>query len=546
MRHSLRIFTVFAIAILAFCPGLSTSTVLGLNGSTGPDGSNAQAVQDLGYYGQGVNVGLISSRNVGPLDVDDNSDHEAFKDLSGDTHAFNHDYSGDGILASDHDTRMAGIIASRGRTSTDPNDSGVAPQSDIYSARVGDDDNQITQTYLQNALNELVNTQDCRVIVTGIALQGTSAPPDGTSLWTKMYDYYAYEYDVIFANPAGNSDTVIDVFGDAYNGITTGGLRFTDPDVYGRVGTLSGLGLTDDGRDKPDIVCPSKNQTMPNAASSTAWSNASANNYGWTSYSTPHTGGVAALLLNYADSTAGETDDDRSEVIKAVIVNSALPNIDDKLGNPTTMQTFDNDRGYGRIDALRAYDVLSAGKIAEGSTTTQQMGWAYDILPSGGDSYFITANKDQRLVLTVTWHRKITKSGSIYSTESSPFGIDLTVEDQGNNVIFRETDTLNNLEKIDILLTSDGVYEIKLAKSTYRSGRDYGLAFELVDPIPGDFDLNYVVDENDLMNLTSEWLATGAGLQADMIDTGPDIVDLSDFAEFSKYWLIYDPAYYSP
>jgi len=527
--HNLRIFAVFAIAILAFCPGRFTSTVLGLAESTAPDGSNAQAVNLLGYEGQGVNVGIISAGNV-------RADHEAFFNDNGDPNAFNYDFSGDGIIASHHDTAMAGIIASRGHGSH-PDDIGVAPQSNIHSARIVDDDRNTSLTWLKNALAELILAQDCRVIVTGIAI---GLVPNGESEWTKIYDYYAYQHDVIFANPAGNGYTDIQVFGDAYNGITTGGLMVTDPDVYGQVGDKSGSGPTEDLRDKPEIVCPSQNQTVPNASGT--WSTVGTAG-GETSYSGPHTAGVAALLLSYADTTSGQPDDDRSEVIKAVIVNSALPNIDDKDGNPTTMQTFNNDRGYGRIDAFRAYDVLSAGKINEGETATKQMGWAYGILPSDGDSYFITAYENQRLVLTVTWHRYISPG---YNTESSPFGIDVTVEDQGNNVIFSETDALNNLEKIDIPLTTDGVYEIKLAKTTWRSSRDYGLAFELVDPIPGDFDLNYVVDEGDLRDLASDWLTTAIGLQADMYnDDGLNIVNMHDFAEFSKYWLIYHPAYYS-
>lgn len=529
MRHNLRIFAIFATAILAFCPGLSTSTVLGLNESTGPDGSNAQDVHALGYEGQGVNVGLISQHNA-------RSDHEAFQG-----HVTSSDYSGDGVLASDHDTAMAGIVASRGGASF-PNDIGVAPQSDVYSARVVDGGGGISLSYIDDALDDLVNTQGCRVIVTGIQL--TSIAANGDSVWTRRYDYYAYEHDVIFANPAGNYNTQITIFGDAYNGITTGGLRITDPDVYGQVGSGSNTGLTEDSRDKPDIAAPSQSQTVPYASSSTAWSTVG-NTSGQTSYSTPHTAGVAALLLSYADSS-GEAYDDRSEVIKAVIVNSAFPNIDDRSGSPTTGQTFDNNRGYGRIDALRAYDVLSAGKIAEGSTTEQQMGWAYGSRSGSGDSYFITGKKNQRFVLTVTWHRKITKSGPNYTIDTSPFGINLTVKDPSSSVIFSETDVLNNLEKVEIILASDGVYEIKLAKTNSESSHGYGLAFELVDPIPGDFDLNYVVNIADFANVATQWLMTGTDLEADLFNDSSNIVDISDLGVFVDNWLSYDPAYYNP
>jgi len=535
VRHNLRVFGIFAIAILAFCPGLSTCTVLGLAESMGPDGSNAQDVHALGYEGQGVNVGLISQHNA-------RADHEAFQG-----HVTNSDHSGDGILASDHDTAMAGIVASRGGTSF-PNDIGIAPQSDIYSARVVDDLSQISELYLKNALDDLVNTESCRVIVTGIQMVSLAA--NGVSAWTKIYDYYAYEFDVIFANAAGNYETEISVFGDAYNGITTGGLRFTDTDVYGRVGAGSNSGPTVDGRDKPDVVCPSQSQTVPYASSNTAWSTVG-NTNGQTSWSVPHTAGVAALLLSYADSTLLEDDDDRSEVIKAVIVNSALPNIDDKDGNPTTMETFNEDRGYGRIDALKAYDTLSAGRINEGETTTKQMGWAYETQFDSGapsdlsDSYFITGKKDQRLVLTVTWHRRITRSGKFiftYDIADDQFDINLTVS---GGVVVSEPDILNNLEKRDVLLPSDGVYEITLTKSNGAISSDgYALAFELVDPIPGDFDLNYVVDVADFANVSTQWLMTGPGLEADLFVDG--IIDISDLGVFVDNWLSYDPAYYSP
>ena len=87
--------------------------VYALQGSTAENGSNARAVHDLGYTGKGVNVGLISMRNV-------RATHEAFNDSNG-THVFNSDYSKSGVdymggPMPGHDTWVAGIIASRGWT----------------------------------------------------------------------------------------------------------------------------------------------------------------------------------------------------------------------------------------------------------------------------------------------------------------------------------------------------------------------------------------------------------------------------------------------
>jgi len=58
--------------------------------------------------------------------------------------------------------------------------------------------------------------------------------------------------------------------------------------------------------------------------------------------------------------------------------------------------------------------------------------------------------------------------------------------------------------------------------------------------IPADLDRDYDVDEADLWQLCSNWLAIGCNApadcgRADLIDDGT--VDLKDFAEFSIYWL---------
>ena len=316
---------------------------LGLAQSTAENGSNAKAVHALGETGEDINIGLIGTRNI-------LTTHEAFKGR-----AFNHDFTGDGVSILNHDTWMAGIAASRGGASH-PNDIGVAPGVDIHSARVIDNDGGIggpSGTYLTNALDGpdgLITKYNCRVIMTGFVFTGD---PNGQSYWTKMYDYYAYQYDVVFANAAGNSGSQINIHGDAYNGITTGGLIVTTPEIYDRVGALSGSGPTSDGRHKPDVVGPSQRQTVPTASSDISWTIPDGNG-GQTSLSVPHTAGVAALLLGLADDT-NEPNDGHNEVIRAVIVNSTFPNIKDKSGNSTNPadpnNTWHRHRGYGRLDA---------------------------------------------------------------------------------------------------------------------------------------------------------------------------------------------------
>lgn len=527
---------ICSTAGVALWLGLAAPKVYGLAGSTGADGSNARAVHALGQTGEGVNVGLISARNT-------RITHESFKDPNGVSHAFSYDFTGDGIEISWHDTQMAGIVASRGGVGH-PNDIGVAPGADIHSARIADDGFAMTNVFLTDALDELIIEQNCRVIVTGVQ---SGMIPDGNSIWTKMYDYYAYEYDAVFTNPSGNYATTVTVMGDAYNSITTGGLAVTEPDVYLKVGTGSNSGPTIDGRRKPEIVAPAQNQTVPTSSSDTAWTTVGSS-AGQTSYSGPQAAGVSALLLGAADET-GDPDDNKSEVIKAVIVNSTFPNINDKDNNPTNPadpnNTWHGDRGYGRIDALRAYELLSADKVAEGASITQLKGWAYDTMTGTEQhTYWIEGRRNERLVLTVTWHRRIDKRGPKYTEEESPkFNINLTIKDPNGIIIFSEANTLDNLEKADLLLEKDGMYEITLENTTSKS-RDYGLAFELIEPLVYDFEpIDYIVDTADLLVIASRWLQEGAGLVADL--TGDQRVNLEDSAQFALHWLDINLAYHN-
>jgi hypothetical protein len=527
---------ICAMAGAALWVGLAAPRAYGLAESTGSDGSNAQAVHALGQTGEGVNVGVVSLRNT-------LTTHEAFKDPNGVSHAFSYDFSGDGIEISWHDTQMAGIVASRGGINH-PNDIGVAPGANIHSARIADNYNAMTNIFLTDALDELIIEQNCRVIATG--MQSVEIA-DGNSVWTKIYDYYAYEYDAVFTNPSGNYAPAVTVVGDAYNGITTGGLAVTETDVYLKVGTGSNPGPTVDGRRKPDIVAPAQDQTVPTSSSDTAWATVGSS-AGQTSYSGPQAAGVAALLLGAADETVG-LDDNQSEVIKAVIVNSTFPNINDKDNNPTNPadpnNTWHGDRGYGRIDALRAYELLSADKVAEGVDITQQKGWAYDTMAGYGQhSYSIHGGRNERLVLTVTWHREITRDGLVFTQEVAPkFNLDLTIKDPNGIIIFSEANTLDNLEKVDVLLAKSGMYEIALGNPTGKS-RDYGLAFELLEPLEYDFEpIDYIVDTGDLLVIAGEWLLEGPSLEADL--TGDEVVNLEDFAEFAGHWLDVNPAYYN-
>ncbi len=526
--------------------------------SIGRGGSNVNSLHELGLTGEGVNIGVILGHNV-------RITHEAFLDANGISRAFNYDFSGDGVAISGHDTQLAGIIAGRGGIGF-PNDIGAAPGADIHCARVADNNDIISSTYIVAALGELVNAHNCRVITTGFALGGLD--PNGQSFWDLLYDYYAYEHDVLFAHAAGNNGSTLTVFADAFNGITTGGLILNDPCdqyTYRRVGSVSGTGPTSDGRRKPDVTAPAQNQTVPTSSSDTAWATVGTTR-GETSYSVPHTAGVAAVLLGFADSTPS-ADDGHNQLIRAVIVNSVFPNIDDKPGSQTNPadpnNTWHPDRGYGGIDALRAYELLDSNEVVPDVNIDQQRGWGFGTVgPGQQQTYKIKIAKQCRLIATLVWNRRVEwideKRGVpprtneiIEPGELHPYlaNLDMLVypPDEADPIFNEQLFGLNpgdNLEKCDLLISAPGEYDVVIANS---SGNDetaaYGLAFELHSLLVGDFvPIDYKVDGEDLMTLAQDWLADEFDSEAALVPDG--IVNFRDFAVFAGNWLQIDAAYY--
>ena len=206
---------------------------------------------------------------------------------------------------------------------------------------------------------------------------------------------------------------------------------------------------------------------------------------GLTSYAVPHTAGVAALLLETAAKSPVKNDD-KTEVIKAVIINSSDPSpfsADDHIANPAdSITSWKPDSGYGKLDALRAYETLTAKQLVKDTPPQENKGWAYDVM--GRDKthkYQIQGVKGQRLVTTVTWHRKINKIGNKYFEEPNRFYLDLKIVSPSGKMLAFETAGRNNLIKTDQFLKENGLYTLVLKNPTPAENRDYGMAFELID-----------------------------------------------------------------
>ncbi len=524
--------------------------------SAGPEGCNVRAVHDLELTGRDVSIGIISVRHC-------RYTHEAFYDKdadgnpTGDSHAHWHDPTEDPVSPYEpfwHDTTMAGIAAGRGGKKY-PDYLGMAPDADIYSVKISrqksasDPNREYSFYWFQKALDYLLD-QDCRIVVTGMQFPVSY---DNSYPFTLLYDYYAYTHDMIFANAAGNDEDSITIFGTAFNGLTTAGLVTTDPDVYRQVGSRSNPGFTEDDRRKPDICAPAKDLWVPTASGNTAWKNEGYN--GETSWSGPHAAGVAALLVSFADNSP-EPDDGRGPVIRAVMVNSAFPNIRDRDGNLTTGQVWDPCRGYGRVDALRTLNLLSGPKMDLDIPADPNVGWAHNQLRAKRTHTYQIRDIPihSRLVVTLTWNRRVLWIDNVYNKKIDPgeltatlADLDLQVYDPDEQPLFSSLSAIDNLEKIDLRLTAGGNYRIAVINKSANQSADYALAFEVIEPIPGDFNGDAVVDSKDFARLSSrlfEILCPESEPWLSRLDlNGDGIINFYDFEEFANCWLNKDDRY---
>ncbi|MHC5083356.1 MAG: S8 family serine peptidase [Planctomycetota bacterium] len=452
---------------------LASSFVFGMQDALGPNGINAYAVHERGITGDGVKIGLLTAGTV-------RDSHAAFERKAGSAVKL-HDFTGAGFARSAHDTQMAAIMISNGSPSH-PDQIGVAPGAKIHNGRISS--GRISTIFITKTLDELILKQHCRVIVTGIQLPGDKIAADGNSIWSKIYDYYAETYDVIFANAAGNSHKQPTIFGDSYNGITTAGLRKDTDGAYRQCGRISNPGPSVDGRRKPDVAAGTEDMVVPNSTGDGLWTTIDPNGLGLTSFSVPQTAGVAALLLEAAGKSKAENDD-RSEVIKAVMINSTVNNLLNKKTNPTnpfaSADHWDAETGYGRLNAYQAYQTLAAKALIPDTVATQNKGWAYGVMPKNSEhTYLIEGKANQRLVVTVVWHRKLNKiSPSAYFEASPRFFVDLKIiTPDGQTPVF-ETAGRNNVIKTEHLLKQDGVYKVVLKNSTWCENGDYGMALKV-------------------------------------------------------------------
>jgi hypothetical protein len=481
---------------------MSAPSASALNLSTAAGGSNAQAVNSL-YDGTGVRVGIIDTSNVLW------NTHEAFGGRAS-SKSF-----GGSVSLNWHASAVAGIIGSEGWSGYD-NMTGVAPDCTLYGAHVGGGTNGLLFRNVRDAVLDLSDGSgsfsDARIFVTVFQLEvGTG---DGNAKLSLLYDYLARRDDLIFANAAGNDTDAgygsgnwpenpaydgptsdpdehrdrVTVMGDAYNGITVGGLQASGS-LYDRVGTASNVGLTSDGRRKPELVAPAEGHTTAGWGSDTATRHVGSE-YGQTSYATPHVGGAAAVMLDAAAANKTGTELTHAThhlAVKAIMVNAANKSVRTTEGADTSSEGYHEQRGFGRLDVAAAVDLLLTDEVSPGSDVADA-GWALESLAAGqSHDYVLHVGDGGALTATLTWDRIVDwndadRDAVIDYNELSDGGLvnlDLQLLD-GTTVLAESSSAVDNLEHLFESLDA-GTYTLRVINNG-DSAETYALAYHAPEP----------------------------------------------------------------
>jgi hypothetical protein len=219
----------------------------------------------------------------------------------------------------------------------------------------------------------------------------------------------------------------------------------TNADV---IAPSSSKGPAEDGRLKPEVV----------AVGTDVYSTQPDNTYTsltGTSMACPAVAGTLASLWQAYRDTHGNTDP-RSDLMKAVLMNTA-----DDLGNKGPDYTY----GYGRVNARRAYEVLSTDQYFLDSTETFTTVEHYITVPVG----------TKKLKVMLYWHDPV---GNTTAANPLVNNLNLRLKDDNSNIFLpwilnkstnpalldlpavRGIDSVNNVEQVTIDSVTPGNYAI--------------------------------------------------------------------------------------
>ncbi|GAB4255884.1 MAG: hypothetical protein Kow0079_12870 [Vicingaceae bacterium] len=401
----------------------------------------------LKYDGTGVNVMMQDDGTIGP----------------------HIDYTGRMIErvsgnSGDHGDHVAGTIMGAGNI--DPTARGMAFGANLYVFSSSDNN--------YDSIPNLYNNEGV-VITSKSYSNGCNA--GYTSLTRELDQQIRTMPSLIHVFSAGNSGTSDCGYGagagwgnitgghkQGKNVIATGNLTYQDG-----LANSSSRGPAHDGRIKPDIC----------AVGTNVYSTIDVNTYDYktgTSMACPGVSGTLAQLYHaYKDMNGGSNPP--SALIKAAVLNTG-----EDLGNPGP----DFKYGWGRINARRAYNLLSAGNYL--NATVSQGG-------SNNHTITVPANTKQLRVMVYWPDYEATASASVAlindlnmqvtdpsSTTYDPWILDPTPNPVNLDLpATRGVDNLNNMEQVTIDNPASGNYTVTVDGFSVPQGpQTYYIVYEFV------------------------------------------------------------------
>ncbi len=298
--------------------------------------------------------------------------------------------------------------------------------------------------------------------------------------YEKNLDNFAVDYRILVINSAGNNNDDVSSPGMAYNIITVGNVN-SNVLVYDKYSMAPGSSYQEAEYlvNKPDISAFGTKIKMLNAYQE--YGGAPSNCFPvktdpteddyvqGTSFSTPQVAGAAALVMQ-----ANPYLTCRPDVVKAILLGAA-----DETAIATSVKN-ENGTLVGSNDSLSSstYRIFSETKIEsvnsslkersgagllniEASIRMAQKSMFYPVLITGNDyisnTYTIFAGTTIEFGIV---YQKITND---ILTSAYPVNLEIQIIDSSGNVLFKSTDTVNNVEifKATIQVTGDYRFKIK-------------------------------------------------------------------------------------
>lgn len=367
------------------------------------------------------------------------------------------------INRGDHGDHTGGTIMGAGNL--EPRYMGMAPASQLwvygaaYEGYPGFD-----------SIYSHYNKHDIRITSTSYS-NGVNA--GYTALAQKLDDQVERMADLTHVFSAGNSRsassngwyTITGGHKVAKNVITVANLDYLDNDA-----TSSSQGPTQDGRIKPDI----------GAVGSNVMSTSNPNLYvpkSGTSMSCPGVAGTVTVLYQ-AFKELNSSTTPNSALMKGIVCNTA-----DDIGRKGP----DFTNGFGRINALKAYDAIKNKTYFKGSVST-----------GASQNYTINVGANDRLLkVMLVW---IDPQGTAGSSRPLINDVDLEVStgflppskplilDPSNPVLLAQEgrDSINNIEQVVVENPTAGAYNIKVTGKLVAKG-------------PQEFYVVYIIENDDIV-----------------------------------------------